>query len=88
MSEWIKCTDRLPENEQEVLISLRDGAYCRGGYGGATVVDAMFSNDPLFAGTWFPIFSVWGDDKEYQVEDVVAWMPLPEPWKGADDETD
>jgi hypothetical protein len=22
----------------------------------------------------------------YDDEEVIAWMPLPEPWKGADDE--
>ena len=24
----------------------------------------------------------------YLANEIIAWMPLPEPWKGADDETD
>ena len=31
------------------------------------------------------MYWIW---KGNTLEEVVAWMPLPEPWKGADDETD
>ena len=65
--EWIPCSERLPEENTEVLMSLEWGidiGECRNG-------------------DWH---SEWIN--HYDDGNVLAWMPLPKPWKGADGETD
>jgi len=62
---WIPCSERLPKENTEVLMSLEWGidiGECRNG-------------------DWH---SEWIN--HYDDDNVLAWMPLPEPWKGADDE--
>lgn len=64
---WIPCSERLPKENTEVLMSLEWGidiGECRNG-------------------DWH---SEWIN--HYDDGNVLAWMPLPKPWKGADDETD
>ena len=75
--EWIPCSEREPNEFENVLVLLSDGT-----------MDVLQLTDYL---------DIWGNVKwchavnhgmGYAVSnnDVVAWMPLPEPWKGADDE--
>ena len=64
---WIPCSERLPKENTEVLISLEWG-----------IDIGEYRN-----GDWH---SEWIN--HYDDDDVLAWMPLPKPWKGADDETD
>jgi len=62
---WIPCSERLPKENTEVLMSLEWGidiGECRNG-------------------DWH---SEWIN--HYDDDNVLAWMTLPEPWKGADDE--
>ena len=62
---WIPCSERLPKENTEVLMSLEWGidiGECRNG-------------------DWH---SEWIN--HYDDDDVLAWMPLPKPWKGVDDE--
>ena len=74
---WIPCTEREPNEFEDVLVLLSDGT-----------MDVLQLTDYL---------DIWGNVKwchavhhglGYSVSgnDIVAWMPLPEPWKGADDE--
>ena len=65
--EWIPCSERLPKENTEVLISLEWG-----------IDIGEYRN-----GDWH---SEWIN--HYDDDDVLAWMPLPKPWKGADDEAD
>ena len=62
---WIPCSERLPKENTEVLISLEWG-----------IDIGEYRN-----GDWH---SEWIN--HYDDDDVLAWMPLPKPWKGADDE--
>ena len=64
--EWIPCSERLPKENTEVLISLEWG-----------IDIGEYRN-----GDWH---SEWIN--HYDDDDVLAWMPLPKPWKGADDES-
>lgn len=67
---WIPCSERLP-SEDGFYIATCDGEIC--------------GEDQPFTG--FAEFEnrKWVDDEDdYQC--VLAWMPLPKPWKGADDE--
>lgn len=75
---WIPCTEREPNEFEDVLVLLSDGT-----------MDVLQLTDYL---------DIWGNVKwchavnhgmGYAVSnnDVVAWMPLPEPYeKGADDD--
>ncbi len=57
---WIPISERLPKENEEVLITLT--------YGKVTWAY-------LHQGEWYNMFST------YPIERVIAWMPLPKPFK-------
>lgn len=70
---WIPVTERLPEDDTEVVVSIHDDAG-----------DTSFDYTTVgwhFKGEW-----IVNDERNYYVS---AWMPLPEPYKahmeGAED---
>lgn len=76
-TEWIPCSERLPNINGIYIVTRRrsDGFECR------NLTDACY-----FDGT-----STWHDDTRVNhgrkyLADVLAWMPLPKPYKGGDDE--
>ena len=75
--KWIPCSERLPEQGKSVLVTY------------------VYNGKRFVAESWYigqhdergnPLFSSCAD--EYKASDLyfqkVAWMPLPEPWKGAE----
>ena len=64
--KWIPCSERLPEENKEVLIQIW--------YGTMTV--GCLSDNRWISEAW-----------PYQIHEVAAWMPLPEPYKGMTDES-
>ena len=60
---WIACSDRLPEEEADVLLSLRSLDVYTG-----------------FRANAEGCFYIDGDGY-VEYENVMAWMPLPEPYK-------
>ena len=56
---WIPCSERLPENHNNIIICTANGYVNTGYYGTSKFLDM----------------------NSYPYEDVVAWMPLPEPYK-------
>ena len=83
--QWIPVTERLPEEDVEVLISYR---YKEGeGDTSHTDVDITTYGQMYFGGNkvgnhkhWRPPFEYFASNYE-----VVAWMPLPEPYREEDD---
>lgn len=71
-SNWIPCSERLP-NEEEFI-----KAYCRNSYAAEFVV--MIKGATLPTTLYFKNGS-WTDMKG-NYYNVVAWQPLPEPYKG------
>ena len=69
---WIPCSERMPERGEDVLITDE--------YGDVSIASIeYFSRIPE---PW-----QWEDVYGIQITYIVlAWMPLPEPWKGADHE--
>ena len=68
--QWIPCSERLPENSCQCIVTAKVKHV--DDYPDYEVDTADFS-DGIFttANSW------WG------VESIIAWMPLPEPYKGA-----
>lgn len=67
-SHWIPCSERLPEYSGTYLVTLVDED-------GQTWGDTC-EWDSTFGGRWLAVF-----DSEYRdVSNVVAWMPLLEPY--------
>ena len=75
--EWIPCSERLPDEDGQYLVwsvigIVPDHVDGPSTYQGITIAGYYGNARPI---KWLG-----------SVEKVLAWMPLPEPWKGADDE--
>jgi hypothetical protein len=69
--QWIPVTERLPEKRKSVLISTNNGFTGEGCY---------------WETREHVIWKGYRWDATYWDEEVVAWMPLPEPYRGDADE--
>ena len=92
--EWIPCSERLPKDLEVVNITWinhRPMAYY------ADIKDEPFTATAIhYKDKWWWYSPICEDllaeygksecDKMDADIEVTAWMPLPEPWKGADDE--
>ena len=72
--QWIPCSERLPEDDTLMLVNYIDHR-----------PEAM----DIWIG-WHEMENVWYiNGEEHSRErgnEVIAWMPLPEPWRGGQDE--
>lgn len=71
--EWIPCSEKLPNYREVVLISTFWGV-------------RMAERDSVKEDGTDDFWYLFLDDATARPMYVYAWMPLPEPWKGADDE--
>ena len=71
-SAWIPCAERLPSEQGQYLVTF---PLCNG----EPWVDVL----NFCKGKFYETDDEWGD---VEYDDVTAWMPLPEPWKGANNE--
>ena len=92
--EWIPCSERLPEEEGNYLVTFGafaetingetvifgdiDGSVSEIGYG---CYEKDIFGHPTASG-WYDLATATPFDKRA----IIAWMPLPKPWKGAKDE--
>jgi hypothetical protein len=86
-TRWIPASEKLPEvrddkygdTSDDVLICVMDED---GYYSISTGFYGYYPNNGSYQGWW----SVWTDgcDKLYSKDKVVAWMPLPQPYKESD----
>ena len=72
-NNWIPCSERLPEIDKDVLVT--DGELCW--------VCSLFESPDIEDGLyqWEDNYGHW-----HEFETWVAWMPLPEPYQGGEQE--
>ena len=75
--EWIPCSERLPNENGDYLVTLENGVVKILGY--STTQRTTYPKGFYHIKDGFS----W---RQMQ-NPVVAWMPLPKPWEGADDES-
>ena len=80
--QWIPCSERLPEEDTEVLISYR---YKEGeGDTDHVNIDITSYGTVCFGGREIHTLKEWRQPFDYfhANYEVIAWMPLPEPYRG------
>ena len=92
---WIPCSERLPEFDVKVLAYVKNkdpkGRFNKDGIYTATLEDKVPVHDPEGKRNFW---GIPGYDSEWTVwswsyfteTNVLAWMPLPEPWEGEGNE--
>jgi len=80
-SEWIPVTERLPENERVVLLTIQstlsDDLYVT-----EAIVGRIVNEDSLLNGVRF-YTERYGDIDEQHMYKVIAWQRLPEPYEAS-----
>jgi len=76
MSEWISVTEKLPEDGEDVLISVKKEirAFDTSGY---IAIASHETRQGRYV--WEIEYSNW--EKWLDDDDVIAWMPLPKPYE-------
>ena len=71
--QWIPCEERLPERYWDVLVTVKEKYKDEEQYRYHADVAEHFEGDEWCTN------NDWDEGQEVE---IVAWMPLPEPWKG------
>jgi len=73
--EWIPCSERLPEARESVLLAVN---HKYGDWVGEGCYWETTDNHIIWKGyRWNATY--WDDE-------IIAWMPLPKPWRGESDD--
>ena len=67
-SNWIPCSEKLPENDERVLATTA--------WGEVTIAERVYP--PISDTCWF----IHDGNTNATIDDVVAWKPMPEPYRG------
>jgi len=69
---WIPCSERLPENMSNILVT-----------NGRVALEAYYRDESFIGASIYRPNQPW---LCLEISDAIAWQPLPEPWKEAEDE--
>ena len=87
--EWIPCSERLPDEGEVVLVCMRIESHKAKWEEQRSIEFGRISSDRYdYYGTGWEWLNESGCDY-WQADwnnSILAWMPLPKPWKGTDDE--
>ena len=72
--KWVPCSERLPEKENEE--QRRNWYLTTNAYGNVSLTKYEFDGDFGFIG--------WGTHRPADIR-IIAWMPLPESYKGVNE---
>lgn len=72
MPKWIPCSERMPETGTSVLMASRQGWVAEGEYKG--ILDGCH------------LWTEYMWRASLTNGEIIAWMPLPKPYEGADDD--
>lgn len=70
INKWIPCCERLPEMYERVLISVKEDGH------NERIELAFLAQLPVPRKIRFRAIPNW-----YEIDDVLAWQPLPKPYK-------
>ena len=71
--KWIPVTERLPEDNRQVLVYAQSTHFALAKYDEMRKADGKYRKQWVTFDAWKPF---------YTIKNVIAWMPLPEPWRG------
>lgn len=88
--QWIPCSERLPESIRPVIVTWKNNdpaSYYQYIVGKHYTGTACYKNDKWYwySSTTEDMLAEYGryDSEEFdEAIECLAWMPLPEPWKG------
>lgn len=78
--EWVPCSERLPNKEKLYMVTLKTFS------DDYRFIDLLYYGKPLMpnckvkGACWYRSDSEWGD-VVYDDTDILAWMPLPMPYR-------
>lgn len=71
VGEWIPCNERFPEEKKFYEENMRSPA----------CLVTVLSDDELMVGIDRTVNGVWTLEETFDKPKIIAWMPLPEPYK-------